>query len=63
MIFRILARATQQGELNNDKDPRARARFLTMMMQGTIVMIKAWRDRQIELIHAGIPRYDYLPIK
>jgi TetR/AcrR family transcriptional repressor of nem operon len=40
-FFRILARAKQQGELNNDKDPRALARFLTTMLQGTIVMIKA----------------------
>ena len=38
---RVLARAKQQGELNNEKDPRALARFLTTMMQGTIVMIKA----------------------
>jgi hypothetical protein len=27
--------------LKNDKDPRALARYLTTMMQGTIVMIKA----------------------
>ena len=40
-FFRVLARAKQQGELNNDKDPRTLARFLTTMMQGTIVMIKA----------------------
>lgn len=40
-FFRVLARAKQQGELNEDKDPRALARFLTTMMQGTIVMIKA----------------------
>ena len=40
-FFNILARAKQQGELKNDKDPRALARFLTTMMQGTIVMIKA----------------------
>ena len=40
-FFRVLARAKQQGELNSDKDPRALARFLTTMMQGTIVMIKA----------------------
>ena len=40
-FFRILSRAKQQGELKNDKDPRALARFLTTMMQGTIVMIKA----------------------
>jgi len=40
-FFRVLARAKQQGELNNDKDPRTLARFLTTMLQGTIVMIKA----------------------
>jgi hypothetical protein len=62
-FFRVLARATQQAELNNDKDPRAPACSLTTMMQGTIVMIKARRGGQIELIHADIPRYDYLPVK
>ena len=40
-FFKVLARAKQQGELKPDKDPRALARFLTTMMQGTIVMIKA----------------------
>jgi len=40
-FFNVLARAKQQGELKDDKDPRALARFLTTMMQGTIVMIKA----------------------
>ena len=40
-FFRVLVRAKQQGELNNDKDPRTLARFLTTMLQGTIVMIKA----------------------
>ena len=40
-FFKVLARAKQQGELREDKDPRALARFLTTMMQGTIVMIKA----------------------
>ena len=40
-FYKVLARATQQGELKPDKDPRALARFLTTMMQGTIVMIKA----------------------
>jgi TetR/AcrR family transcriptional repressor of nem operon len=40
-FFRVLVRAKEQGELNKDKDPRALARFLTTMMQGTIVMIKA----------------------
>ena len=40
-FFKVLARAKQQGELKHDKDPRALARFLTTMMQGTVVMIKA----------------------
>jgi TetR/AcrR family transcriptional regulator, transcriptional repressor for nem operon len=40
-FFKVLARAEQQGELKHDKDPRALARFLTTMMQGFIVMIKA----------------------
>jgi TetR/AcrR family transcriptional repressor of nem operon len=40
-FFKILARAKAQGELAKDKDPRALARFLVTMMQGTIVMIKA----------------------
>ena len=40
-FFKVLARAKRQGELKDDKDPRALARFLTTMMQGTIVMIKA----------------------
>jgi TetR/AcrR family transcriptional regulator, transcriptional repressor for nem operon len=40
-FFNVLARAQQQGELKDDKDPRALARFLATMMQGTIVMIKA----------------------
>ena len=40
-FFRVLVRAKQQGELNNNKDPRTLARFLTTMLQGTIVMIKA----------------------
>ena len=40
-FFRVLARAKQQGELSNHKDPRTMARFLTTMMQGAIVMIKA----------------------
>ena len=40
-FFNVLARAKQQGELKDDKDPRALARFLATMMQGTIVMIKA----------------------
>jgi TetR/AcrR family transcriptional repressor of nem operon len=40
-FFKVLARAKQQGELKHEKDPRVLARFLTTMMQGTIVMIKA----------------------
>ncbi len=40
-FYKILARAKMQGELSNDKDPRALARFLITMMQGTTVMIKA----------------------
>jgi len=40
-FFKVLSRAKQQGELNSENDPRALARFLTTMMQGTIVMIKA----------------------
>lgn len=40
-FFRLLARAKQEGELAKDKDPRALARVLVTMMQGTIVMIKA----------------------
>ena len=38
---KILTRAKEQGELAKDKDPRALARFLTTMMQGTIMSIKA----------------------
>jgi TetR/AcrR family transcriptional repressor of nem operon len=40
-FFRVLVRAKQQGELSDHKDPRTLARFLTTMMQGAIVMIKA----------------------
>ena len=40
-FYKVLARAKQQGELSSDQDPRALACFLTTMMQGTIVMIKA----------------------
>ena len=40
-FFKVLARAKQQGELKNNKDLRALAHYLTTMMQGTIVMIKA----------------------
>lgn len=40
-FFQLLARAKEEGELGKDKDPRALARVLVTMMQGTIVMIKA----------------------
>lgn len=40
-FFTLLTRAKHEGELAQEKDPRALARFLTTMMQGTIVMIKA----------------------
>ena len=40
-FFKVLTRAKEQGELKDEKDPRALARFLTTMMQGTVVMIKA----------------------
>jgi TetR/AcrR family transcriptional regulator, transcriptional repressor for nem operon len=40
-FFKLLTRAKREGELANDKDPRALARMLVTMMQGTIVMIKA----------------------
>ncbi len=40
-FFTLLTRAKQEGELAPGKDPRALARVLVTMMQGTIVMIKA----------------------
>ncbi len=40
-FFKALMRAKKQGELKNGKDPRSLARFLTTMMQGVIVMLKA----------------------
>ncbi|NOT95626.1 MAG: TetR family transcriptional regulator, partial [Nitrospira sp.] len=40
-FFQLLLRAKQEGELAAHKDPRALARVLVTMMQGTIVMIKA----------------------
>ncbi len=40
-FFTLLTRAKQEGDLAQDKDPRALARVLVTMMQGTIVMIKA----------------------
>jgi TetR/AcrR family transcriptional repressor of nem operon len=46
-LFKVLARAKEQGELKNEKDPRALARFLTTMMQGTVVMIKAGAPAEV----------------
>lgn len=40
-FFTALTRAQKQGELRKGKDPRSLARFLTTMMQGAIVMLKA----------------------
>lgn len=40
-FFTLLTRAKREGELGKSKDPRALARVLVTMMQGTIVMIKA----------------------
>ena len=40
-IFHLLTRAKKEGELSENKDPRALARVLVTLMQGTIVMIKA----------------------
>lgn len=40
-FFELLSRAKREGELAQDKDPRALARVLVTVMQGTIVMIKA----------------------
>jgi TetR/AcrR family transcriptional repressor of nem operon len=40
-IFSVLTRAKEQKELGSGKDPRALARFLVTVIQGTIVMIKA----------------------
>ncbi|MCC6141854.1 MAG: TetR/AcrR family transcriptional regulator [Nitrospira sp.] len=40
-FFTLLTRAKHEGELSKDKNPRALARVLVTMMQGTIVMIKA----------------------
>lgn len=40
-FFGVLCRAKEQGELRKEQDPRALARFVATMMQGTIVMIKA----------------------
>lgn len=40
-FYTLLTRAKHEGELAQEKDPRALARVLVTMMQGTIVMIKA----------------------
>jgi TetR/AcrR family transcriptional repressor of nem operon len=40
-FFKALVRAKKQGELRSGKDPRSLARFLTTLMQGMIVMLKA----------------------
>lgn len=45
-FFTLLARAKEQGEVGAEKDPRALARFLTTMMQGTIVMIKSGASKE-----------------
>ena len=44
---KVLARAKEQGELKEEKDPRALARFLTTMMQGIVVMIKAGTSAEV----------------
>lgn len=46
-FFKVLARAKEQGELKDEKDPRALARFLTTMMQGIVVMIKAGTPAEV----------------
>lgn len=46
-LFKLLARAQQEGELVRDKDPLALARVLVTMMQGTIVMIKAGTPAEV----------------
>jgi len=46
-FFKVLARAKEQGELKQEKDPRALARFLTTMMQGIVVMIKAGTSAEV----------------
>jgi TetR/AcrR family transcriptional regulator, transcriptional repressor for nem operon len=46
-FFKVLVRAKEQGELKHEKDPRALARFLTTMMQGIVVMIKAGTSDEV----------------
>ncbi len=53
MFFEVLSRAEQQGELQKGQDPRALARFLITMMQGTIVMIKAGTPADVVKQTAG----------
>jgi len=46
-FFKVLARAEHQGELRSDKNLRALAHFLTTMMQGIVVMIKAGTPAEV----------------
>ncbi len=46
-FFTLLTRAKQEGELAKGKDPRALARVLVTMMQGTIVLIKAGMPAEV----------------
>jgi TetR/AcrR family transcriptional repressor of nem operon len=46
-FFKVLSRAKAQGELSHDKNLRALARFLTTMMQGIVVMIKAGTPAEV----------------
>ena len=46
-FFKILTRAKQQGELHNEQDPRALARFFITMVQGAVVMIKAGAPAEV----------------
>jgi TetR/AcrR family transcriptional repressor of nem operon len=46
-FFKALIRAKKQGELKEEKDPRSLARFLTTMMQGIVVMIKAGTSAEV----------------
>lgn len=59
-FFKVLVRAKEQGELKDDKDPRALARFLTTMMQGTVVMIKAGTSAEVvkQTVETGLSILD-----
>src|SRR5262245_13571775 len=46
-FFELLARAKNEGDLPGDKDPRALARVLVTLMQGTIVMMKAGTPAEV----------------